>query len=184
MLFFPHALSSATLDLGLLIEVQSVPTKHDRPSRVRRGGAADLPAIARLEVRFFGEHAFDRSQLNYYLRRARGVFLVAGSSSGVAAYLIGATSHTGGASVFWILSTAVLPAMRRSGLATRLVKNALRRAKLDGATAARLHVAIKNAGARRFYERLGFVEERFAQDYYGAGDHGVVMARPLQNKNS
>ena len=65
-----------------------------------------------------------------------------------------------------INSLAVAPGRRRTGLATRLMRDVLARAKEEGAVRATLEVRRSNDAARALYERLGFVVEAIRPDYY------------------
>ena len=65
-----------------------------------------------------------------------------------------------------INSLAVAPGRRRAGLATRLMRDVLARAKEEGAVRATLEVRRSNEAARALYERLGFVVEAIRPDYY------------------
>jgi ribosomal protein S18 acetylase RimI-like enzyme len=51
----------------------------------------------------------------------------------------------------------ILPTLRSQGLGTRLINGLLHLGFEDGANTAYLTVNESNAGARRLYERLGFV---------------------------
>ncbi|MCW6010100.1 GNAT family N-acetyltransferase [Micromonospora sp. CPCC 205371] len=59
-------------------------------------------------------------------------------------------------SVGWIVQVGVRPEARGRGIAAALVVEALRRMRVDGATAALLDVNVNNPGAARVYARLGF----------------------------
>lgn len=65
-----------------------------------------------------------------------------------------------------INSVAVAPAQRRSGVATRLMREVLILARAEGAERATLEVRRSNAAARALYERLGFQVEAVRPDYY------------------
>lgn len=82
-----------------------------------------------------------------------------------------------------ILTLAVAPAARRSGIASRLVAAFLDRAGRDGATRAFLEVAADNAPARALYAGAGFAETGRRRRYYrhpdGTLSDALVLARPL-----
>jgi ribosomal-protein-alanine N-acetyltransferase len=65
-----------------------------------------------------------------------------------------------------ILTLAVRPAARRTGLASRLVEAVSRRAAGMGATRLFLEVAEDNAAARALYDRLGFEPAGRRPRYY------------------
>lgn len=77
---------------------------------------------------------------------------------------------------------AVDPDRRRLGIAGRLVEAAVAEAGLRGARKVTLRVLGPNAGARRVYERCGFVVEGVLRGEFridGADVDDVLMARSL-----
>ena len=69
-----------------------------------------------------------------------------------------------------ILTLAVRPAARRSGLGGRLVEAAVIRAAALGAERMFLEVAEDNVAARALYARAGFVEAGRRRGYYARSD--------------
>jgi len=69
-----------------------------------------------------------------------------------------------------ILTLAVRPAARRSGLGGRLVQAAVVRAAALGAERLFLEVAEDNVAARALYARTGFVEAGRRRGYYARAD--------------
>ena len=79
-----------------------------------------------------------------------------------------------------IVRVAVDPARRGAGVGRILVEQAARRARKEGADVLTLEVRESNAGARAFYERLGFQEvARRANFYDDPPEDAVLMALPL-----
>lgn len=63
----------------------------------------------------------------------------------------------------WLHKVAVLPEYRRRGLATDLVRHAIRSLRSAGCTKVNLQIRATNADVRAFYEGLGFeLEERLS----------------------
>jgi ribosomal protein S18 acetylase RimI-like enzyme len=62
----------------------------------------------------------------------------------------------------WIYHLAVLPKARRSGVATRLMREIEKHLRACGAVKVNLLVEPENMTARRFYEALGFAAVPFA----------------------
>lgn len=81
-----------------------------------------------------------------------------------------------------VLTLAVAPEARRSGVGSALMTMAMANAALCGATGMTLDVAADNTAARALYERLGFVEVGRRIGYYlradGAAD-ALVLRRGL-----
>ena len=86
--------------------------------------------------------------------------------------------------VFWlvademhILNLAVLPELRRKGIARELVFAALRRAFQKGAKRAFLEVRASNIAAQKLYSNLGFAGISIRRDYYDIPvEDAVIMA--------
>lgn len=82
-----------------------------------------------------------------------------------------------------VLTIATAPAMRRQGLARTLVEAAAGAARLQGAAAMFLEVAVDNLAAIALYRSLAFEQVGVRADYYDRGALGradaLVMRRPL-----
>lgn len=76
-----------------------------------------------------------------------------------------------------VLLVAVAAAVRRRGIARRLLEAALARAA--GARRAHLEVRASNAGAIALYEALGFVAAGRRPRYYAGGEDALSMRRSL-----
>lgn len=76
-----------------------------------------------------------------------------------------------------ILTVGVVPAARRQGIAVRLLNALLHEARHRGATQAFLEVRVDNTGARRLYEREGFVRVGVRRGYYDSGRVDAVVMR-------
>lgn len=63
----------------------------------------------------------------------------------------------------WLHKVAVLPKYRRRGVATALVRHAIRVLRSAGCTKVNLQIRSTNVDVREFYEALGFeIEERLS----------------------
>jgi len=76
-----------------------------------------------------------------------------------------------------IITLAVRPVLRRRGIATRLVGEALEFARSAGATACYLEVRESNLSARRLYEKVGFSIVRRRKMYYSAPAEDALVMR-------
>lgn len=74
-----------------------------------------------------------------------------------------------------VLTLAVLPSMRRQGIASALLQAAVAEARARAATALFLEVATGNAAARALYGRTGFVEVGRRRRYYADGSDALVL---------
>jgi len=84
---------------------------------------------------------------------------------------------------YLIQMLAVLPEMRRRGIATKLMEFAAEQARSKGLKRLVLDVLIENEGARRFYEHAGFRAVKTVTDPHFCRRFGVRgsirMVRPL-----
>jgi ribosomal-protein-alanine N-acetyltransferase len=77
-----------------------------------------------------------------------------------------------------ILTIAVLPPWRRTGLGSRMLATAMSLATAKGATLMHLEAAADNVAALALYERHGFRRTGLRKGYYGGVD-AITMACPL-----
>ena len=78
-----------------------------------------------------------------------------------------------------ILTLAVLPACRRQGRATSLLREAARLAALAGVHALFLEVGLTNAPARALYSAAGFAAVGRRPHYYADGSDALVLRRAI-----
>ncbi len=78
-----------------------------------------------------------------------------------------------------LLDLAVAEPYRRHGIGRRLATAVVQEARAGGAAFVSLEVAEGNAPARALYADLGFVVTSLRRDYYGPGEHALVMERRL-----
>ena len=75
-----------------------------------------------------------------------------------------------------ILNLGVLPEYRRRGYASKLIAQAIERAREDGVERVSLEVRRSNQAARRLYEQLGFQEIALRSAYYSDnGEDALVL---------
>lgn len=74
-----------------------------------------------------------------------------------------------------VLTLAVIPAMRRRGVAATLLRQAMTEAVARGAGALFLEVSTRNAAAQALYRRFGFTEVGRRRRYYPDGSDALVL---------
>lgn len=80
-----------------------------------------------------------------------------------------------------ILNLAVLPAARRRGFASRLLKEAIGRGRNSGAHRAYLEVRESNVAGRRFYSSHGFTEMGRRKAYYSQPvEDAIILVREIR----
>ena len=149
------------------------------PSNIRDFEPADLEQAWRLDQSCFEPGvSYTRGQIRDFVRRPGAVALVVdgkGEGSPMDGFAVGQVSG----SRAHVITIDVAASARRSGLGKRLLEELLARFAAAGARTVRLEVDLRNAPARRFYERMGFEETRKLPDYYGYGRDGMRMVREL-----
>jgi ribosomal-protein-alanine N-acetyltransferase len=76
-----------------------------------------------------------------------------------------------------IQNLATLPALRRKGIAVRLLEHAIARSRATGLTSIWLEVRISNAPAIALYQRFGFSACGTRTAYYPDGEDALLMKR-------
>ncbi|MSQ11431.1 MAG: N-acetyltransferase [Dehalococcoidia bacterium] len=146
---------------------------------IARATLRDLDAIVLLEREGFPDKlAYNRRQFRHLISRARGAVLVdkaAGALRGVAVVL-----WRRDASVGRIHDLVVRAQHRRAGVGRGLLQVAERHARRRGLRALSIEVAEANTPARKLYESFGFRPYKRLPDYYGDGEHGLRLRKPLE----
>jgi ribosomal-protein-alanine N-acetyltransferase len=144
---------------------------------IRRFRMSDLDRILEIEHASFGKDAYDRNLFAEYFRQCGELFLVAEGGRTVRGYAI--TCTRGDSLKAELISVAVDPAARASGVASALLKSTLRRLRRRGVTRIGLMVKVTNRPARAFYEKFGFEKVRKVKKYYEDSADGWLMAKNL-----
>lgn len=138
--------------------------------------AEDLDAAHALDRACFEPGiAYSRAELRMLMQRPGAIGLAIEENGRLAAFAIaerrGRTGH--------LITIDIAASARRRGLGRRLFAEAARRLRDAGAEEVRLEVDVRNAGAIRFYESLGFERTRTLKSYYGRGLDGHEMVRDV-----
>lgn len=142
----------------------------------------DLDALFALDQACFRPGiAYSRADLGYYLSHPRSISIVAedDATKSLPGFVIAETHLEEGRRIGHIITIDVAPAARKSGLGRMLMEAMLDRLGTLGTAMVRLEVAIDNAVAQCFYQRLGFsCTGRIAGFYMGKLD-ALVMEKSL-----
>jgi ribosomal-protein-alanine N-acetyltransferase len=103
-------------------------------------------------------------------------FLVAQENNRIVGYII-----------FWIkfedeghiISIAVDKNYRRLEVGSKLVESSLETFKKFSVKRIKLEVRVGNKGARKFYTKMGFEEEKIVDDYYEDHEDAVIMGKEM-----
>jgi ribosomal-protein-alanine N-acetyltransferase len=144
----------------------------DGPLEIRRLTYADLPQIIAIERRAFPT-PWSLAMFVLELSKPASVCLAALRGGQMLGFLICSRYDT----VWHIMNVAVDPDRRRTGIATAMLNDLLRRIDGDGARFT-LEVRESNAGAIELYERFGFRAAGRRRRYYqDNGEDAVIMWR-------
>ena len=144
------------------------------PIRVRELLADDLEKAWELDQKCFEPGiAYSRAEIRSFVTRPGAVALAAEAGGRFSGFAIAERRGDRG----HVITIDVAEASRRRGLGRRLFAELLSRLEAAGAREIRLEVDVRNAGAIRFYEGLGFGKTRVLRGYYGKGLDGHEMVR-------
>jgi ribosomal-protein-alanine N-acetyltransferase len=138
----------------------------------------DLDEIARIERESFPvpwKREFFESELAEPYRYARVLAGEPGARPSVGGYLFAVSLYE----EFHINKIATDERLRCRGWGTRLLEDALERARSVGATAITLEVRVGNDAARRFYLAHGFRDAYRRKGFYQDGEDAFAMVLPL-----
>ena len=137
---------------------------------IRPATLADLPALTALEQELFGIDAWGEALVRQEIEGPGRRFLVAEDLSGYA------VTMTAG-DIVDLLRIAVRPEARRTGIASRLLEEAL--VDTEGASRMLLEVSVRNAEDLGFYVARQFSVIDVRPHYYRDGSEALVMCRWL-----
>jgi ribosomal-protein-alanine N-acetyltransferase len=127
----------------------------------------DFAELLEIEAQAFPKSRYDLGQLwSLHVQYPDTFFLE--QSDGIDGYIVFSPDGH-------ILSMAVKPQLRRMGIGTRLVEEAV--AHCAGKPLF-LEVRVGNAGAQEFYLTLGFRMTGRKKGYYQDGEDALIMERP------
>jgi [ribosomal protein S18]-alanine N-acetyltransferase len=151
---------------------------HRRIS-IRPFQPSDMDLILEIEHASFREDAYDRNLFAEFYHKWGDLFLVAEGGGRIWGYMVTCTRTREGSRKAQLVSVAVVPEARRSGVASALLTQTLRRLRRLGATRLTLMVKVTNSAALEFYRKRGFQTLRIWRGYYEDGKDGWLMARDL-----
>jgi [ribosomal protein S18]-alanine N-acetyltransferase len=141
------------------------------PVSIRSLAYSDLPQVIAIERRSFPT-PWSLAMFVLELSKPSGVCLAGLDRKKLAGYLVCSRYDQ----VWHLMNIAVDPAMRRRGLASRMLEEMLERAGTDASYT--LEVRTSNAPAIALYERFGFRSAGVRRRYYADnGEDAVIMWR-------
>ena len=145
-------------------------------SDLRELSWTDIPELVRLETETFPDDAWtEASWWGELAGRPRRDYVAVERDGELAAY--GGIDH--GGHVADLMTVAVAPAHRGSGLGESMLDELEGRASAGGAEALMLEVRADNAPARALYDRRGYAVLSVRRRYYQPGDVDALVMRKL-----
>jgi ribosomal-protein-alanine N-acetyltransferase len=144
--------------------------------------ATDLEAMFQLdEACFADEFRFDRESMREFAEEQNAIVRIAQKVSGeIVGFVIVHVEHVVTGWRAYVVTLDVAVECRQRGLARRLMREVEASAMAAGVQWMQLHVFAGNAGAIRFYERLGYERISMQKDFYGeAGLDAFVYGKEL-----
>jgi ribosomal-protein-alanine N-acetyltransferase len=143
----------------------------------------DLEAMFRLDEACFAEEfRFDRESMREFAEERNAIVRIAEEVSGeLAGFIIVHVERVATGWRGYVVTLDVAAEWRQKGLGRRLMREAEWCAVAVGVGWMQLHVFTGNAGAIRFYERLGYERIRERRGFYGApGLDAFVYGKELR----
>ena len=143
----------------------------------------DLDAMFRLDEACFAEEfRFDRESMREFAEERNAIVRIAEEVSGeLAGFIIVHVERVATGWRGYVVTLDVAAEWRQKGLGRRLMREAEECAVAAGVRWMQLHVFTGNAGAIRFYERLGYERIRERRGFYGApGLDAFVYGKELR----
>jgi ribosomal-protein-alanine N-acetyltransferase len=144
--------------------------------------ASDLEAMFQLdEACFEEEFRFDRESMREFAEERNAIVRVAEKVSGeISGFVIVHVEYVVTGWRAYVVTLDVATDCRQRGLARRLMREVEASAMVAGVRWMQLHVFTGNAGAIRFYERMGYERISTQKDFYGdAGLDAFVYGKEL-----
>jgi len=144
--------------------------------------ATDLEAMFQLDEACFAEEfRFDRESMREFAEERNAMVRIAETARGeIAGFVIVHVERFVTGWRAYVVTLDVAAECRRRGLGRRLMGEVEASAMAAGVRWMQLHVFTGNAGAIRFYERMGYERISTKQDFYGeAGLDAFVYGKEL-----
>lgn len=150
--------------------------------RLREAGWRDIPLLASVERQAFPDDPWDEPTFWAELaQRPRRHYVVADAGSGTAEPQGYAGLDLGG-DVADVMTVAVHPDARGTGLGAQLLDHLHQRARAAGAHGMMLEVRADNTPARALYDTRGYRVVHTRPRYYRGGVDALVMRKELDDE--
>ena len=148
--------------------------------KIRPYRPEDLETLWKIDQQCFPRGiSYGKPELAWFIESPWSLTLVAENTGKIFAFLIGQRGSEGDDHTARIVTIDVLPGGRGTGTGTRLMALAEKDFAQSGCTHAELEVAIDNAGALAFYQKLGYVRVGAIPCYYLNRIDALVLRKSL-----
>jgi [ribosomal protein S18]-alanine N-acetyltransferase len=145
------------------------------PFAIREFRPEDFEILWRIDQECFPAGiAYSQRELKSYIRHQGAITLVATDGERISGFIVvhsGATGH--------VITIDVIPAARRSGVGSLLLRAAENRMRESGSKAVGLETAVDNLSALSFYKRHGYSVIGTKPRYYPNGVDALVLQKEL-----
>jgi ribosomal protein S18 acetylase RimI-like enzyme len=146
---------------------------NGQSSTTRRPRIDELPELEALDYEVFGEISYNTLVWQQFYDLAGSLLFVAIADGRLAGYSLVLPSAVRGEG--WFMALGVRANYRRQAFGRSPSKAVLHEAKVVGITSVRLTVGNENRAAKDLYADLGFAFESEESDYFGPGQHRIIM---------
>jgi [ribosomal protein S18]-alanine N-acetyltransferase len=148
--------------------------------RLRAFRTSDLPELQRLDARCFPPRiSYSQAELGFFIRHPRSTTTVAEQDGEIVGFCVVDWKLESGRKIGHFITIDIAPELRRRGLGRLLMQAGETALAAFGCIAIVLEVAINNAGAQVFYERLGYRQTGRIPGYYADGTDALVLKKAL-----
>ena len=139
---------------------------------IRRLKKEDAPFLSEIEKEIFGKNAWTEKDFKETTALEYAYYLVAEDDGRI----VGACGYRDMCGEADITNVCVISAMRRRGIAERMLRELISHGKEAGVRAFTLEVRSQNPAAIELYKKLGFVSEGVRPGFYDdPKDDAVIM---------
>jgi ribosomal-protein-alanine acetyltransferase len=138
-----------------------------------------LGKLYEIEKQCFGQEAFTKQQLAYFLTDYNAIGLAARVNGEIAGFAIARIDIKRNVPFGHILTVDIAPAYRRKGIAQKLLHEVETILREKSIKECRLEVREDNVAALNLYQKLGYKKAGKLRKYYG-DTHGLYLQKTLQ----
>jgi len=137
----------------------------------------DLPQVLQIEKKSFSS-GWSEDMFLRELKSPDSLLFVAETGGRIVGYIV---ARVLGGGYSEIRDLAVEPSVRRRGIATALLNNAIKALYYRGATKVFLEVRSSNKPAQALYQKLGFIATGIRRNYYNAPQEDAILMEKTLN---